>query len=365
MATVRKREGKKGASWQIDYFDPSGKRVRQSFKKKKDAKEELAKRETLIAENPKRYLEKAKEYKFTMGELCERYTEACGNQVSFTRNKMYFLKNFKSHFGELTLLGNITYYELEKYRNYLKKKPTKHGTIRTVRALNVEIGILSHMLNKARTWGMIGSNPFDAGDTLKLKGENRRTRFLEEKQIPQLLLAAQPHLQPIIEAAIHLGTRPGKEILSIKWKDVDFKKGTVCIKRNKTGNIDHVPMNPDLEALFRRLKPREADPDVHVFLYNGKPIRSIIRSFKQACEKAGIPYGLGVKGGVVFHDLRHTCASHLIMRGASLKEVQEHLGHKNIATTDRYLHLTDEVKKETACRLSGITTLPQVDQGAK
>ncbi len=44
MAKVRKR----GDSWQIDYFDPNGKRVRQSFKKKKDAEAELAKRVSLI-----------------------------------------------------------------------------------------------------------------------------------------------------------------------------------------------------------------------------------------------------------------------------------------------------------------------------
>jgi len=116
-------------------------------------------------------------------------------------------------------------------------------------------------------------------------------------------------------------------------------------------------MNPDLEALFKRLKQRKTNPDTHVFLYKGKPIRSVLRSFKQACKKAEIPYGL--KDGIVFHDLRHTCASHLIMRGANLKEVQEHLGHENIATTDRYLHLTEEAKKKTACRLSGITSISE------
>ena len=354
---------KRGKTYQIDYFDPNGKRVRQSFKKRKDAEAELGKRVSLIAENPKRYLEKAKEYIHTFGELCKRYTEAFQDQVSFKTSKAYYLKNFKSHFGKSTLLGNIIYYDLQKYRDRLKRKPTIHGKLRTVRAVNVEIGILNHMFNEAKSWGMIKSNPFTEGKNLKLKGENKRKEFLEEKQIMQLLLAAAPHLQPIIETAIHLGTRPGKEILSIKWKDVDFNRGTIRIKRNKTGNIHHVSMNPDLEALFKRLRPKKADPDAHVFLYKGKPIRSVLRSFKQACKQADIPYGL--KGGIVFHDLRHTCASHLIMRGANLKEVQEHLGHENIATTDRYLHLTEEAKKKTACRLNGITSIPQVIRAVK
>ena len=51
---------KRGNSYQIDYIDPNGKRVRQSFKKRKEAEAELGKRVSLIAENPKRYLEIAK-----------------------------------------------------------------------------------------------------------------------------------------------------------------------------------------------------------------------------------------------------------------------------------------------------------------
>jgi hypothetical protein len=73
MATIRRREGKKGVSYQIDYFDPNGKWVGQSFKKKKDAVDELAKRQTLIAENPKRYLEKARGYTTTLKELLDKY----------------------------------------------------------------------------------------------------------------------------------------------------------------------------------------------------------------------------------------------------------------------------------------------------
>jgi len=46
MSKVRKR----GPPWQIDYFDPNGKRIRKSFKKKKDAEAELGKRVSLIAE---------------------------------------------------------------------------------------------------------------------------------------------------------------------------------------------------------------------------------------------------------------------------------------------------------------------------
>ena len=79
MGTIRKRVSGKTCkvSWQIDYFDPNGKRVMQSFKKKKNAEAELGRRVSLIAEN--RYLDKKKDYKITMGDLTDKYEENFGN----------------------------------------------------------------------------------------------------------------------------------------------------------------------------------------------------------------------------------------------------------------------------------------------
>ena len=121
MAKLRKREGKKGVSWQIDYFDPTGKRVRQSFKKKKDAEAELGKRVSLKAEN--RYLDVKKDFKTTLGELIEKYAVNYQTQVSFQNAKKTYLENFNDYFGKHTLLANIRYVELETYRNHLRQKP--------------------------------------------------------------------------------------------------------------------------------------------------------------------------------------------------------------------------------------------------
>ena len=57
-----------------------------------------------------------------------------------------------------------------------------------------------------------------------------------------------------------------------------------------------------------------------------------------------------------FHDLRHTFASQVIMKGGSLKDVQELLGHKTMAMTLRYAHLTQEHKKAAVNLLNGLTT---------
>jgi integrase len=75
-------------------------------------------------------------------------------------------------------------------------------------------------------------------------------------------------------------------------------------------------------------------------------IKSIKSAFRSACKRAGIV-------DFKFHDLRHTFASQMVMKGASLKEVQEILGHKTM--TMRYAHLSQEHKKKAVNLLNGLT----------
>ena len=71
-------------------------------------------------------------------------------------------------------------------------------------------------------------------------------------------------------------------------------------------------------------------------------------SFQTACRSAGIH-------DFRFHDLRHTFASHFVMRGGSLEDLQETLGHKTMAMTLRYAHLSQEHKKKAVNLLNGLT----------
>ncbi len=93
-----------------------------------------------------------------------------------------------------------------------------------------------------------------------------------------------------------------------------------------------IPANDTLLQTLNDL-PRVSD---YVFLgRKGKPFVDLKISFKQACAKAGIE-------GFRFHDLRHTYASHLAMRGVHMRALQELLGHKTIQMTQCYSHLSPE-----------------------
>lgn len=59
---------------------------------------------------------------------------------------------------------------------------------------------------------------------------------------------------------------------------------------------------------------------------------------------------------VTFHTLRHTFASWAMMRGVSLKELQELLGHSSLAMTMRYAHLAPEHLRTAVSRLAGLTS---------
>jgi integrase len=364
LATVRKRECKIGVSWQIDYYDPHGKRIRLSFDKKKDAEAELAKRVSLIAEN--RYLDVKKDYKTTFGELLDKYIENYQQQTCFKTWKVFCIDRFKWHFGEQTLVSNIRYVDLESYRNKLRQTLTKHGTIRRDGSVNREMSCLHHIFTKAVEWEMMEGSPFDKGKSLLLKENNKRLRFLTAEEIQKLLAECPRHLRRIVECALHTGMRRG-EILNLKWSYI--RNGHIYLppEITKTGEARQIPLNDDLAVLFKDIRKEFKGEYVFTYARNEdklkgvEPVRKRKRpapvaeaisgvksAFKSALKRAGIE-------DFRFHDLRHTFASHMIMKGASLKEVQEILGHKTINMTMRYAHLSQEHKKKAVNLLSGLT----------
>ena len=81
-------------------------------------------------------------------------------------------------------------------------------------------------------------------------------------------------------------------------------------------------------------------PDV---AYNHVP------AWQAALKRAGIP-------SFRFHDLRHSCASYLARSRASLLEIADVLGHRNLSVTRRYSHLTTQHKSELINRVLGKVT---------
>jgi integrase len=124
-------------------------------------------------------------------------------------------------------------------------------------------------------------------------------------------------------------------LLSLRWPDVDLKRGTLTFHQTKNGERRAVPLTGQALALMgQHAKVRRLDTMLVFPNATGKRPVGIREAFEGAVERAGIV-------DFRFHDLRHTFASYLAMNGASLLEIAEVLGHKTLAMVKRYAHLCE------------------------
>jgi hypothetical protein len=155
MATIRKRTNRKGTVWQIDYYDPQGKRVMKCFPLKKDAEAYLGK--VQAAKREGRYhdvFDVKKESQVSFDDLADRYIENFQSQKCFSRLKYYLVDEYRAVFGGRRL-SEIGYLDLETYRNRRKATLTRTGKPRTDATVNRELSTLRHMLNKAVELSML------------------------------------------------------------------------------------------------------------------------------------------------------------------------------------------------------------------
>jgi integrase len=320
---------KQGVYW-IDYY-VSGRRKRERIgPDKRLAQTVLQKRKVAIAEG--KYLDKRKVPRCTFHELAGLYLElAKANHRGFASTKSR-IAHLTAKFGSYQL-GTITPLMIDHYvagRTAVRKPAT----------VNREMHVLRHMFGKAMEWGKALENPVKHQKPLRVN--NRRLRYLSADEIGRLLSVADERLSPVVITALHTGLRRG-ELFQLTWQDVDFRLGVIRMVHTKNGDRREIPMTDTLRATLQHL-PRRLASD-HVF--PGKTRYGLVdirKRFHRALQEAGIE-------GFVFHDLRHTFASHLVMAGVDLLTVKEFLGHKDIKMTLRYAHLAPDYKRAAITRL--------------
>ena len=142
------------------------------------------------------------------------------------------------------------------------------------------------------------------------------------------------------------------EMVALEWKDVDLVNRQLTVSRSdwngqvtttKGGRSRHVPMTRRLAAALnehRHLRSTRVlcQDDAEAFT------RQIVQTrAKRAAKRAGVLHGSPKSTGGCVHILRHTFCSHLAMRGAPARAIQELAGHKDLAMTQRYMHLSPAV----------------------
>ena len=325
----------KGGAWWIDYY-VEGRRKRERIggpltkAMKKVAADTLSKRKVEIAEG--KYLDKRKVPRCTFKELDDLYKNWAKTHHLGYRSTVSRVKILREEFCPRQL-NDITPLMVDSYVE-------KRSAVRKPASVNRETQILHHMFKKAQEWGKAVDNPVKHIRPLRVN--NRRLRYLEYEEIERLLSVADGVLKPILITAIYTGLRRG-ELFSLQWEDLDFQNGVIRVVDTKNGERREIPMSDTLRQTLRGI-PRRLDSPYVFPGKTGNGLVDIKKRFIRTLREAKIE-------GFVFHDLRHTFASHLVMSGVDLMTVKEFLGHKRLEMTLRYAHLAPDHKKAAINRL--------------
>lgn len=284
-------------------------------------------------------LGKGRAPRIRVSEFLDRYIED-HMKLQMPRSwqvEMSRIKRIRSVFDE-RWIHQITASDIDGFLADLRRKGSSPGSVNRYRSR------LSSMMNRAIAWGYIEKNPVRMIG--RLKEEKLPDRYLLPDEFQALLAACDPELRALVHLAAVTGMRRG-ELLSLCWEDIDLDRGYLMIRaaNSKTSEGRTVPLNGEARGVLSSLK---GDSSNQVF-----PFRSFPRPrWEEAIRKLGWHETNNPRlRNWRFHDLRHTCASWLVMADVPMSKVAKILGHKELKTTQRYAHLADSSLVEAVERI--------------
>lgn len=344
----------RGKNWYVD-FRFKGERIRESIgPSRKMAEKVIRKKKNEIDEN--KYLDIRKEPEpVEFHVFAKKYLQwAKANKKASTYSRDLYIMRYLDRYFEGKYLHEITTWLIEKWKSELKEG-------HAIATVNRELALLKSLFQKAVEWKDENDIPFltenPARNVKRLKGANKRIRYLMPDEIQILLTNCDRLLRGLLKSlvtvALHTGARKG-ELQDLQWSQVDFEQGIISLLDTKNGERRDIPMNETVKAT---LKEMEKANDFVFPNRNGKRIDNaqIQISFTEAVRRAGVE-------DFHFHDLRHTFASNLVMQGVELNDVRELLGHKKMDMTLRYAHLSPKHKGKVVNILDRVLSSQEMDR---
>jgi len=312
--------------WWIVYYDQFGKRHREKAGTKSAAIKLYGKRKQQALEG-KKLPELLRRPSVNFGQLLDdALTYSKRNKRSY-KTDVPRIASLKQWFGSDSA-EELTPKEIENVlaRTAEKEKwaPSTYNHYRSLMSLSYRLGIQNRKVT---------TNP--AGSVTHRREDNNRVRFLsdeEEKKLRKVIEAKWVSHMPELDVAINTGIRKGSQY-GLTWDMVDWEGRMLDIPRTKNEEAIHVPLN---EAAIAALKVVHARGDGKGRVFQsektGEPLENGRHWFDDAVIEAGIK-------NFRWHDLRHTFASRLRMKGTPLEDIADLLGHKSLTMTRRYAHL--------------------------
>jgi integrase len=312
----------------------------------------------------------------TIAELCDEYMQKHASVNKKPSSSHLDAVNIKNHVKPLLgkfLVANVTSVDIEQFKTNVSVGKTAPTDPRAVQKAqkggkpvkggksvgNRCLALMSKMFNLSELWGYRPQNSNPVRGITKFK-EYAKDRYLSEEELKRLWqyldkmeeegILINDEAEGKAEAGeeekssyarysvacirllILTGARVS-EIRELKWDYVDLKGKKLNLPDSKTGRKTIQLSDAAVEVL--QALPRVKDnPYVIVGGKPGRPLQNLRKPWVAICKETNLE-------GVRIHDLRHSFASFAAAQGQPLLVIGKLLGHKNPATTQRYVHLTE------------------------
>lgn len=255
--------------------------------------------------------------------------------------------------------ADVTTRHLRDYQRKLADKINAKGHISCVKVQNNHMLGVAMFLKFLNAEGIIAHNPARSIQYAKVP-ERLPRGILSVQEAKRLLQTPDTNTtlgyrdRTIMETLYATGMRR-QELLNLTVNDIDLESGLVAVRHGKGGKDRVVPIGhiaaKYLETYINGIRPTL----LKVSARNGKSetkrlflsARGLPISRNALAERIAYYRGRsGIAQAVTPHTFRHSVATHMIRNQASIRHVQEMLGHVNLNTTEKYLHLTINDLKE-------------------
>ena len=327
MAAIQKIKNKKGYSYRVIIRNKGLKTITKTFSRRQLASQFIHKIES---DRQTRASYSSKNDTLTFRELASEYLNN-DYQGARVQQQKARAKHWVDYLGDRYIV-DITTSDISDGINRL----SPHLSNATKNRYKAVVSVIFSYA--CRQYGLT-QNPVK--NIRSLPENNARTRFLSNDERSRLFKACRGSqwgkLYLLVLLAITTGARRG-ELLGLEWNDIDFDRRLAHIKTTKNGEPKVLPLTEGVAIELNKFKGQEASLVFNSEIKPDKPFE-YRKQWIKALKEAEI-------NEFRFHDLRHTCASYLAQSGASLLEIADVLGHRQISMTARYSHLCVDHKQK-------------------
>ena len=318
-----------------------------------------------------------------LSDFVPRYLEIAKQTLSPATYEFYKLKTDSliiPALGHLKL-KDINPSHIQKFINQLaaapKEKrsglPNEQGETLSPSAVRRYLTVLQSIFKQAVKLGLISDSPAKVERLTLPKAQAPKIEIFTKQDAAQMLEALENEdlqFQTLVQLAIFTGARRG-ELCALKFSDVDFEQRKITIERAaykikgqplatkppKDYETRTVTINDSCCELLNLLKVEKIESaqrlgtqwsggDWVFTQWNGEMMNPMTptKQFSKFLERNGLKHRK-------FYSLRHTSATLLLYAGVNIKQVQGRLGHGDIETTNKYLHLIEEADVEARTSL--------------